>query len=413
MPKFAYTVKNSKGKTLQDMMEATNREYVIDTLQKQGYYVVDVTDVQDLKKSSKQFSSYKKEKRKFSHHKAILADLITFSQQLATMLEAGVTLIRSLDVIVSQVDSQQFYLVLVQVRKDVEQGSSLSAAMGKHPKVFNQFWVSLIEVGEASGTIPSVLNKLSFYLERQSTFRSTVLSALIYPFILLGVSVSAIFFFAFFVAPKFEIIFSSLGAKLPILTQIMLAVFDFIQTFFITILVGLIVLVIIFRQYFQTYQGRLLLERIMFGLKKFGNIYRLIIVERFTSQMAILIDAGVPILYALDISERLVDNKTCGMVIAEVKEGVRSGELLVAPMERSGFFPPMCIQMIMVGEETGELSKMLNHVSHYYQQTVEVFMKRFSTIIEPLLLICLGVTIGTIIIAMFLPLFNIGTITGG
>ncbi len=150
----------------------------------------------------------------------------------------------------------------------------------------------------------------------------------------------------------------------------------------------------------------------MFNLPAFGGIYRLIIVERFASQMAILIDTGVPILYALDITERLVDNNTCALIVSSIKEGVREGELLVTPMERSGFFPQMCIQMILVGEETGELSKMLKHVSSYYQTTVETFMKRFATIIEPVMLVFMGAVIGTIVLAMFLPMFNIAQIGG-
>ncbi|MBU4333025.1 MAG: type II secretion system F family protein, partial [Candidatus Omnitrophica bacterium] len=161
------------------------------------------------------------------------------------------------------------------------------------------------------------------------------------------------------------------------------------------------------------YNGKLMWEKFLFSLPTFGEVIRLIIVERFASQMAILIDAGVPILFALDITERLVDNNNCALIIKDIKESVREGELLVGPMERSGFFPPMCIQMIMVGEETGELSKMLKHVSAFYQDKVETFMKRFATIIEPFMLIFMGAIIGTIVLAMFLPMFNLGQLGGG
>ena len=154
------------------------------------------------------------------------------------------------------------------------------------------------------------------------------------------------------------------------------------------------------------------MEKILFSLPTVGEVYRLIIIERFSAQMSILIDAGVPILYALDISERLVDNNTCSLIINNIKEGVKKGELLVTPMEKSGFFPPMCVQMIMVGEETGKLSKMLKHVAKFYQEQVEIFMKRFATIIEPFMLVFMGAIIGTIVVSMFLPMFNIAQLGG-
>lgn len=157
----------------------------------------------------------------------------------------------------------------------------------------------------------------------------------------------------------------------------------------------------------------MLLEKFLFKMPAIGEIFKLIIIERFSSQMAILIDSGVPILYALDITERLVDNNTCALVISDIREAVKEGELLVAPMERSGFFPQMCVQMITVGEETGELSKMLKHVAKFYQEGVETFMKRFATIIEPFMLVFMGAIIGTIVVAMFLPMFNLSKLGGG
>ena len=161
------------------------------------------------------------------------------------------------------------------------------------------------------------------------------------------------------------------------------------------------------KMYVKTYTGRLHYEKLLFRAPVIGDVYKLIIVERFSAQMAILIESGVPILYALDITERLVDNNTCALIISDIREAVKEGELLVAPMERSGFFPPMCVQMITVGEETGELSKMLDHVAKVHQEGVETFMKRFSTIIEPFMLVFLGAIIGTIVVAMFLPMFNL------
>lgn len=414
MAKFAYIVKDQSGKTYRNVVDMANKEVLVAKLHKEGYFIVNITEMAvAFPKKRQQETLVSRKRKKFTHRSVKLQDLLSFSRQLATMLEAGVSLIRSLNVIETQVDSEVFSKVLEKIRSDVEQGTSLSLAVGKHPKIFNQFWVSLLEVGEASGTIPAILQKLSFYLEQQASFRSTIISGIIYPAILFVVACGAIAFFALFVGPKFEEIFTSMNAQLPWITTQLLMIFKFVRNKFFWILGGLIVAGVLFRKYVRTYQGKMAFEKFLFGLPTVGEIFQHIILERFTSQMSILIDSGVPILYALDITERLVDNNTCALVVGQIKEGVKQGELLVAPMERSGFFPSLCIQMIMVGEETGELSKMLKHVAAYYQNSVETFMKRFATIIEPFMLVFMGGVIGIIIVAMFLPMFNIAQLGGG
>ncbi|MCD4779379.1 MAG: type II secretion system F family protein [Candidatus Omnitrophica bacterium] len=412
MPKYSYIVKNKAGVEEKNVVDAVSQQSLIEKLQREGYFIVRVLEIKTTSHLKKK-TSKKNEKRKFSRKKTKLEDLLSFSRQLATMLEAGVSLIRSLDVILIQVQSEELYNILKACKKDVEQGIALSVSLSKYPNVFNQFWVSLIEVGEASGTVPVVLNKLSFYLEQQAEFRATIISGLIYPAILFMVAVGAIAFFALFVGPRFQSIFDSMNVDLPMITVVLLASFSFLKKNIFLIIAGIVAGVFFLKKYIKTYQGKLLFEKAMFNMPVFGEVYRLIIVERFTSQMSILIDAGVPILYALDISERLVDNNSCAMIISTIKEGVREGELLVAPMTRSGFFPAMCLQMIMVGEETGELSKMLKHVSAYYQDLVSTFMKRFATIVEPFMLVFMGGVIGTIVLAMFLPMFNIAQLGGG
>ncbi len=392
------------------MGEALSEESLIERLQSEGYFVISVDEVKaqaPKKPPTEDQQEKKKKKESFTHNNIIIEDLLIFARQLATMLESGVTLLRSLDVIVSQVESKTLFEILTEVRKDVEQGASLSSSLGKHPKAFNQFWVSLIEVGEASGTMPLVLEKLAFYMEQQDEFNKTIVSAIIYPAILFFVAVGAIGFFAFFVGPRFEEIFKSFGVKLPLITQILLTVFNFIKNKFF-ILVGVIgIVVFLIKKLIETPKGQLQFESFLFNMPSFGRVFKLIVVERFSSQMSILIDSGVPILYALDITQRLVNNKTCEKIVGDIKEGVREGELLVGPMQRSEFFPPMAIQMIMVGEETGELSKMLKHVSAFYQRQVETFMKRFATMVEPFMLVFMGAVIGVIVLAMFLPMFNI------
>lgn len=409
MPRFHYLAKDSSGKNIAEDIEAFDKASLIQQLQQKGYFILSVEEHGTL---ANEIEEKPEEPRKFTHNNIKLMDLLNFANQLATMLDSGITILRALEVITDQVESKKFYGVLLKVNADVEQGSSLSESLARFPKVFNQLWVSLIEVGEASGTMPKVLKKLAFYLEQKAAFSSTVTSAVMYPAVLFCVCLGAIAFFALFVGPRFESIFNTMKVDLPLITRMLLSSFRFIKNNFLFIVLGTIAVIFLFRKYSRTTIGRAHVEQFIFGMPVFGQIAKLIVIERFSSQMSILVDSGVPILYALDITERLVDNSICANVIADIKESVRQGELLVAPMERSKFFPSMCTQMIAVGEETGELSKMLTHVANYYQQTVETFMKRLGTLIEPFMLVFMGGVIGVIVLAMFLPMFNIAQLGG-
>jgi len=414
MPKFLYIAKNAQGETIKEEKESFSKDSLIQSLQGKGLFVIKVEEVAAAAPQKPAPGASKiGAARKFHHNKIKLGDLITFCRQLVTILQSGVTLLRSLNVIIDQIESKKLFEIMSDVTKRVEQGASLSESLGKHPRVFNQFWVSLVEVGETAGTLPQVLEKLSFYLEQQASFRSTITSAIIYPAVLFCVCMGAISFFALFVGPRFEAIFTSMNVQLPLITKVLLTSFRIIKQNFLKIMLGFIGLIFLLRKYLKTEPGKRSMEKFLFSLPTIGNIYRLIIVERFTSQMAILVDSGVPILQALDISSRLVDNFTCAGIILKIKEQVRQGELLAAPMQQSGFFPGMAIQMITVGEETGELSKMLKHVANFYQNTVETFMKRVGTVIEPFMLVFMGGIIGIIVTAMFMPMFNITQLGGG
>ncbi len=412
MPRFKYTVKDAKGATVTNEADAYDKLHLIQQLQKQGFFILNIDEV-TLLRQPKRLPSGASGKKKFGHKKIKLNDLLTFSRQLGTMLESGVTLLRSLEVINDQIESENFFIVLKKITTEVERGTSLSEAMAAHPKVFNQFWISLVEVGEATGTMPRVLQKLTFYLEQTAAFQSAIISAIIYPIILFFVCIGAIAFFALVVGPHFENVFKSMNVQLPLITRSLLGIFRFIRENFILLIFIAIGAFFVFRQWAKTKAGTLQIEHFLLSLPTFGHIYRLIIVERFASQMSILVESGVPILHALDITQRLVSNLTCAKVVNDIKESVRQGELLALPMQRSGFFPQMAIQMISVGEETGELSRMLKHVANFYQSTVETFMKRLGVAIEPIMLVFMGVIIGFIVVAMFLPMFNLPQLLKG
>jgi len=406
MPNYYYEVLDSAGKTKTDTVEAINEEAVVDKLQSEGYFIVSIR----LAKEKAVFKSVQKKEKglRFDHDQCKIEDLLVFSRQLATMLEAGVTLLRSLDVILSQIQSRDLYMAASKIHDEIEQGSSLSSSLNKHPKIFNQFWVSLAEVGEASGTMPNVLNKLAEHVEQDAAFRSAIVSAMVYPMILFVVCIGAVIFFALVVGPRFEDVFKSMHAELPLMTRCLLATFDFIKHYILLMAGGAFGLFILLRSYVSTPIGQVQFEKVIFSLPVVGEITKLVVVERFAAQMAILIESGVPILYSLEITEKLVDNRTCSLVIAKVRDGVREGRGMADSLVSEPFFPMMAVQMIKVGEETGELGKMLKHVADFYQANVEAFMKRFGTLIEPFMLVFMAIMIGTIVISIFLPLFKLG-----
>lgn len=411
MPKFYVTYKDQSGKAKTSVIDTKDSNSAVATIQGQGCFVVSVQPLEEVHKSSSPSSGINKalQQRKFSRNKASLQDIVVFARQLATMLEAGVPLLRSLTVIFDQIESRQLAGVVANVRNDIEQGFSFSKALEKHPAVFGQLWVSLVEVGEASGTMPRVLNKLTEYAEESVKFQSQLFGALVYPAVLCFIVSGAVLCFALFIGPIFEKVFLNMNISLPLITVLMLGLFKFIQTQFILIAAAIAGLIYLYKAYLKTPIGRWQTEMLLYNLPVVGNIYRLVVVEKFTSQMAILIESGVPILYALEISERLVDNMVCGAVLKDVRESVREGKLLADSLEKSTFFPSMAVQMIRVGEETGELSKMLGHVATFYKGQVQDFMKNMSVLIEPFMLVIMGGIIGTMVIAMFLPLLSLST----
>jgi len=411
MPQFIYIAKDINGKTRTDTAEALDEQVLAERLQAEGYFILSIKSTSMADHAPKKV--IEGSLPKYSHNGVKLDDLVVFSRQLATMLEAGVTLMRSLSIIASQIQSKQLADIVYEVLKDVEQGKSLSAALAKHPKVFNQFWVSLAEVGEASGTMPMVLNKLANHMQQQAYFRGIIVSALIYPGILFTICIGAIFFFALVVAPQFESIFASMHAKLPPVTAAVLDSFNFIKKNYLFIGMGIAALVYAFNFWRSKPTGRLAVEQTLLKLPVVGEIQRLILVERFTAQMSILTDSGVPILNALEITERMMENMIAEGVVKNLREQIRNGKPFAESMDEQQFFPSMAVQMVKVGEETGELGKMFKHVASFYQSKVEDFMKRFGVIIEPFMLVFMAAIIGLIVVSMFLPLFKLGNAGGG
>lgn len=406
MPYFRFTVRDKQGKKKVSIEESRDKESLVEKLQAQGLFVIKIvpeSGVIDRKRRQEQI---------FKRSRIKLEDLVLFARQLSTMLNAGVPLLKSLEVISSQVESKKFFSILTRVKLELEKGSTLSASFANHPRVFNQFWVSLAEVGEASGTLPLVLDRLAFYLEQKADFERTIMSAMLYPTILVCICIAAVAVFSFLIIPKFNLIFSNFNMKMPALTAVILSLFSLVRQKFLIVVSVLFGAGILFFRYIKTPVGRRQYEKILLRLPILGNFLRNLYIERFASHLSILVESGVPLLYALEISERMIDNLTVGGIINTIKDNVREGKLVAEPMQKTGFFPPMVIQMITIGEETGELGNMLKRVAAFYQSIIETFLKRFAIIFEPVILVFMGVVIGTIVVAMFLPIFDIVTMGG-
>ena len=411
MPKYFYIARNKAGHKLSGMEDASTQEEALTRLQGKNLIVI------ELYHDQKEISGLKPDviaKGKFRprHYRVTSDDLVLLCRQLATLLGAGVTILKSMDIICKQVNSRRLYNTIRDVQKKMESGFSLHAALGKHPGIFSELWVNLVESGEASGNLAVVLSRLANYLERKAAFKRKIISALLYPIILIAAGLIALLFLTIKIIPTFEELFKGFDVTLPLLTRMLIMASKFIRSkqFLITLTILLTVGWTMFRKYMQTKEGRRRYEKFLLGLPVFGEFFRILIVERFTSEMATLIESGVPILYSLEITERSVASLVMAEIVRDIKEEVREGRPLNQPLEKSGFFEPMAVQMINIGEEIGELSDMFKRLNIFYQEYVDTFLLRFATLFEPIMLIFVGILIGIMVIGMFMPIFQIANI---
>lgn len=412
MPKFFYLARDNSGKKVTGLDEAINQEELIARLQTKDLFVVAVA------LESKEPSAVLKQERslvriKHRHYRVNSEDLTLFCRQLSTMLGAGVTIMKSLDIISQQVASTRLYKIIQDLRKGMEAGLSLHESMSKHPEEFSELWVNMVESGEASGNLALILNRLAGYLERNAAFRSKVISALIYPAILMLAGTGALLFLTIKIIPTFAELFSGFNLKLPVLTQMLVAISVFMRKYFL-IIIGLIIFsFFVFKSYTKTKAGLRNYEKFKFRIPVFGEFFRAILVERFASEMSTLVESGVPILYSLEISEHSVGSVVMADIIRKIKDDIRDGKSLSEPLGKSGFFEPMVVQMVGIGEEIGELSQMFKRIDTFYQEYVETFLIRFTSLFEPIMLIFMGLVIGLMVIGMFLPIFQIAQVGAG
>jgi len=335
-----------------------------------------------------------------------------FTRQLATMIDAGLPLVQSLEVLSSQQDNKVFKDIIRVIREDVEGGSTFAGALKKHPTAFNELYTNLVVAGEEGGILDTILNRLAAYIEKAEALKKKVKSALIYPATIVTVAVAVVMILMLFVIPVFETMFQSAGQSLPLPTVIVLTMSKMIKKYIVIFIPVLILLFYLFKRYYKTDNGKAVVDRLLLKSPVFGPLFRKIAVARFSRTLGTLVSSGVPILDGLTIVSRTAGNRAIEIAIMNARASIREGETIAEPLGRSSLFPPMVIQMIAVGESTGALDTMLSKIAEFYEDEVDVAVSNLTSLLEPLLMIFLGVVIGGVVIAMYLPIFNMASAVG-
>ncbi|MDQ3652874.1 MAG: type II secretion system F family protein [Acidobacteriota bacterium] len=403
MPTYVFKGQNRLGEVIVGERAAESRDVLRLALRREQVMLTSVKEKgREIALPKLKFGGKKKVKAK---------DLSIFTRQFSVMIDAGLPLVQCLEIIGQQQDNKTFQQVLLQVRQDVEEGSTLAAAMARHPKVFDQLFVNMIEAGEAGGILDLILQRLSTYIEKIVKLRRDVISALIYPTAVIFIAVLVVAAIMIFVIPQFQAIFLGMlgpGELLPLPTRIVVGISDFLAGWGgLTILIVILGTFFGLGAYYKTINGRRNIDWATLKVPIIGDILRKVAVSRFSRTLSTLLSSGVPILQALDITARTAGNVILEEAITSIRVGVERGETIIEPLKATGVFPNMVAQMIGIGEQTGALDAMLGKIADFYEQEVDAAIANLLTLLEPAMIGFLGVTIGGIVIAMYLPLFTL------
>lgn len=392
---YTYKARDRGGKVLSGTLVADNEALVLQRLREQGYTPLEV---------GKQSRGLNIE---LTAKKVKLKEVAVFSRQFATMVNSGLPILRALAILAEQSSNPELAKTLGIVRSDVEQGASLSGAMGKHPKIFNDLYVSMVKAGETGGSLDDVLLRLAEMLEGEVKLRGKIKSAMTYPVAVVALVVLILGAMMLFVVPQFKNIYGQLGGDLPLPTKALLALSDGVKQFWWVMIVGFIGGRMFFKRWKKTPKGREAVDAAKLRVPVFGSLFHKTALTRFASTLAMLLRSGVPILQALEIVSDTVNNKVISKAVLDVQNSVREGESMAKPLAKHSVFPPMVVQMIAVGEETGQVDVMLEKVSGFYEQEVEAAVDALTSLIEPLLIAFIGGAVGASVVALYMPMFNI------
>ena len=397
MPKFICKARNWEGKIITQEIDAENKEAVVSKLRERGYFVT------NIKEKPKEFVLFQR--------KVANQEIAIFARQFATMIGAGVPLVRCLNILSDQVENPRMQEIIAQIRSDVEAGMTFSKSLEKHPKVFSNLFVNLVKAGEAGGVLDEILDRLANYLEASEQLRQKVKGALTYPVVVMTIAFAVVVFLVTFVLPSFKNIFEGQG-ELPLPTRVLLASSEFMQSYFPMILIGMVIVCFIIKRFLATKQGIRFRDSNALRVPKLGSMLRKVAVAKFTRTLGTLIASGVPILQALEVTAATAGNVVVADAVHKTRISIREGESIAEPLRSSRVFPPMVVQMIAVGEETGELDTMLTKIADFYDSEVDTAIKALTSIIEPVVIVIMGIIIGGIVMAIFLPMLSLVNQTG-
>ncbi len=400
MTNFKYVAKTPEGKTVTEAINLPDRTAVVNALRVKGFFIISIEEIRD--KSKESLGIFKK--------KIKLDDLVIFSRQLATMVDAGIPLVGALDILADQLENPSFRTVIYNVKERIETGSSLSEALNKHPKVFSPLFINMVKAGESSGMLDDILERLATYLEKANSLQRKVKSALIYPAVITVMAIGITALLLLKVIPVFKNIFSGFGAALPKPTQILINVSDGLIKYFPFVVLAIGGLIFLFISYIKTEKGRTVFDGALLKMPIFGVLMQKVAVSKFSRTLSTLVKSGVPILSSLEIVGKTAGNKIIENAIKKVHSSIKEGENIAEPLSKSKVFPSMVVRMVAVGEQTGELEKMLSKIADFYDEQVDAAVSGLTSLMEPLIIAFLGIVIGTVVICMFLPIFKISSI---
>jgi type IV pilus assembly protein PilC len=407
MPVFSYKAKGADGSVVEGTVDAEEQKTAVARLRDQKLVILEIGE-----KTSSPLDGLKALFK--VKGKVYTRDLVLFSRQLSTLVSAGVPIVQSLAILENQAENPAFKEVLNAVRGDIESGLSISDALRKHPDAFPELYTSMIKAGELGGILDTILERLTAYLESSEALRAKVKSAMMYPIIILSICFVITVFLLTFVIPRFATIFESFGAQLPWLTQALLDLSTFVKSpvHFIGIALSPVALWYGYKRVNKTAAGQKFIDSQTLKLPLFGIILKKVAVARFTRTLGTLIKSGVPILQALETVAATAGNVVIAEAVLGARESIREGGHLSDPLKKSGVFPNMVTAMISVGEETGALDAMLSKIADFYDQEVDTAVKGLTSLIEPIVIVVMGAIVGTIVAAMFLPMFGMGELAG-
>ena len=403
MPDFIWKGVNRRGKKKKGEMEAESENIVRLTLKRQGI------EPSKIKPKPKDLF----ENVKALQPKVTEKDIVVMTRQFATMIDAGLPLVQCLEILYSQQDNRTFRKILKTIKEDVEEGSTFADALKQHPDAFDDLFVNLVAAGEIGGILDIILNRLAAYIEKAAKLKKKVKGAMTYPIVVMVIAVLVVAVILIFVIPVFQTMFADFGKALPVPTQIVVALSDFLKSYIIYMIVGLALLVFAFRRLYKTEKGRTVVDNLVLKTPVFGMLIRKVAVAKFTRTLGTMISSGVPILDSLDIVAATAGNKTIEEAIRETRQSISEGRTIAEPLADSEVFPSMVVQMISVGEATGALDTMLGKIADFYDDEVDAAVDALTSMLEPFMMVFLGGTIGGLVVSMYLPIFQMAGAMGG